>query len=961
MGGATRSVLVLSVLFCWISAGLSETCDMLPSADDSFSVQFETGRNGNIKSLDKIEVSAYFNNIVDRACAEDLTLTMQQPDGTWGEVEAEKQTKKDRKRREKYFLWKVSPVVPCRVNKFRLMSGENFVEAEFSPASLADMEDLEYRPGTPQNIKYLDDELKWDAIECATSYTVDIFDYNGEEVLKETVNENTIRLDDLEYCEEFEYTIFPFVGEFESADDEGNGEFTKQPNIDALYDLEVDVEAAKESAAISWEMSKDISCIDKYRVEVCEVKDDTECQEGIVYNPVDESVFNLDISGLKKAHAYQVVLTAYYRGNEFYRQIKKEFETLLDLEEFKVEAVADYETVTIAWDDVAIANSYIVYRQYEDEEWSRIADVTDDLTFQSEEEPCMDITYAVTVVTSDNNYDKKESNTVNLQLDESLPFLPDYQNVEATHEGATLTWTHLACIHEYEVNICDELMLECSTTTTPASEIIHDDEIIYDIEDLTPCTTYIVEVFPQIAGNSWQGDPLVLEITTDMSLTPPPQDSIQVETWTPQTPVSITWENTSCAESYELFIEDRTDADIYFYKTVDSQSVVFENEDVNPCTEYEFQIVATAGENRSEDASIGHFFVGPEKSSLQEIHPNVIVGIFSIEITIPMNRGTKCIEQYEISVCTFDEECPILEVLEKNGDGFTFSYEDLLPATDYTIHLIPLYDGEKLQTLDEAFTQDISTLMDLEGISLEANLEPEQTNIVQLEWQEVKGADEYEIRQQYGADQERALVLTTGELSAAIEQSLCSTATYSLLAKRRGGAAEQTIYSSEVTAFLNDTEPYMAANLNIDMEDNRTTITWDHLGPCIASYSVLFNNKQGQNIEQEESPGAGDPQVSATTDRLENCKLYKLEIVPTFTNGEEWQAEPEVQQEMTRLDDKKCVVPKVVRHASAKHQIASSASRLSLTVMGPMMVLMILLLSLVILRDLSTDWLQVTV
>jgi len=922
MRGVKRTVLGLTIICSLASVGLSESCEMLETAEDAFSVEFETDRKGALRSLDIIQVSAFFNDIVDEACVEDLVLNMEQPDGSWQEVETEKKIKRDRKRKSKrFFLWKVSSIVPCRTNRFRLMSGDNYIEAELAPADLEDMEELEFSPGHPQNIVYENDELKWDNLECATSYQVEIFNIDdGEEVRSEVLSENSIYLPELEYCKEFEYIMFPYVGEFESLDDDAIGEFTREPNHDVLSSLEVTSEASEDKVSLSWEVSNEILCIDKYEVEVCEVKDNTICHTETVYDPLEELLFSVEVEGLNQATEYQITLAAVYRGNVYYKDIKKLFNTKLDLEGFKVEALADFDSVTITWSDVAIAQSYILYRQYGAGDWVRLAQVEDDVTFQSEEEPCIDIAYAVAVVTSEMNYDKKESNSVNLKLDESLPFLPTEQSVVTDVDGATLSWTHLACIDAYEVFICDEQMIECSSNITLASEIIDEDGLFVDIEDLTPCTTYNVEIVPHIGDHGWLGDPLALEITTEQYLEPPVQDSVYVEPWGPYSPVSMSWENTSCAESYQIYFQDTMDQESYFYLTAEGDSIEVDSPETNSCTEYEFQIFAVAGENRSIDSTTGHFFVGPTKLSMEEFKPDIEVAVSSVEMTIPNSKSLKCIDQFSITICTPDE-CPVNEDINANADdeeSFPFSAEGLSSATDYTVSISLVYGGETLHTYEE----DISTPMDLYGVELAASAEGD---LVYLEWEEVYGADEYEIGQLYGAadTSTEVMVTTTGNMETT--QAMCSSATYSLTVKRQGQADKTIIYSDEVTTYSNDTEPFMASSLNIDHEESTTTLTWDHLGSCIDHYVIILNDK----AVDEHGMTAGDSQVSVSLDNLENCKEYKLKIVPVFTSGERWEAEPEIQQEFKRLDDKKCVIPKVTRQAVKALKRGSGSSSLS--------------------------------
>jgi len=940
-----RTLLIFAIVFDLASICQSESCATLETARDAFSVKFETDRRGRLKSLDTIEVSFYYSDRVDKSCADDLVLNMEMPDGSWEEVSARKQDKRDKKRgRKRYFLWKVEGILPCRNNRFRLVSGENYIESELPPAELEDLEEFEFAPGSPKNIVYASDELRWDAIECATGYKVEVveLDNQDEEVLNDNVGDSSVFLSGLEYCHEYEYVIYPMIGDFESTDDEEFGEFTKEPSIDVLSALDISVEASENDALISWEVTDQVLCVDKYEVEVCEFNNADECKTEIVYDPIEANTFSVKVDELKQGTAYQISLAAIYRGDNWYKDVKTQFNTKLDVEGFKVEVIADFENVTITWSDISIAQRYILYRQITGrDDWEVLADVVDDVMYQSHEEPCIDITYAVAVVTSEMEYDKKESNSVNLQLDESRPFLPSEQSVVVLADAATLSWTHLACIDAYEVSICDEQMLACSTNHTLASDIVEEVEgqLFYDIEDLTPCTTYSVEVVPIIEGERWSGAPLLLEVTTDQLLEPPSLDSVEVGQWTPDTSVRIAWDNTSCAQQYEVYFVDTKDQNSYFYKITGEDSVEFDSLERNSCTEYMFQIAAIAGNNRSEDTTVGHFFVGPSVSSLEDFSLEIVVGISSVDMTIPNTDALKCIDSYEITICTPDGLCPVDDVIEPNADDedtFPFKADNLTSATDYAVSLSLIYEGEALHTYSEEF----STAMDLYGVEFHAM--PQEVPDVYLEWDEVFGADEYEIGQEFAssaADETKSQYQAVTTTYAYMEQPACTTATYSLTPRRRGQGGD-TKYTEEVTTYLNTTDPYVVENLDIDLGESTTTLTWDHLGSCVDYYRVILND---ETVLEHRVP-LGSSEVEVNLDSLETCVSYTVNLVPVFTNSEEWEGEGA--REVKRLDDKNCVVPKVVRHEerslkSPLPQVSSSSTS------GPVALLSATLITLV--------------
>jgi len=941
-----RTLLIFAIISCLASICQSESCAMLETARDAFSVKFETDRRGRLKSLDTIEVSFYYSDRVDKSCADDLVLHMEMPDGSWEEVSARKQDKRDKKRgRKRYFLWKVEDILPCRINRFRLVSGENYIESELEPAELEDLEEFEFAPGSPKNIVYASDELKWDPIECATEYKVEVvkLDNQDEEIFNENIGDTSVFLSGLKYCHEYEYVIYPMIGDFESTDDEEFGEFTKEPSYDVLSALDISVEASEDDALISWEITDEILCVDKYIVEVCEVNNIEECKKEIVYDPVEENTFSVKVDELKQATAYQVSLAAVYRGqDDWYKDFKTEFNTMLDVGGFKVEAIADFENVTITWSDVSIAQRYILYRQLSGrDDWEVLADDVDDVMYQLHEEPCIDITYAVAVVTSEMEYDKKESNSVNLQLDESQPFFPKEQSVVMFVDAATLSWTHLECIDAYEVSISDEQMLTKSTNHTLASDIVGEEGLFYEIEGLTPCTFYTVEVVPMIGGERWSGAPLTLEMATDQLLEPPSQDSVEVGEWTPDTPVRISWDNTSCALEYEVYFEDTKDQNSYFYKITEEESVEFDSLERNSCTEYMFQIAAIAGNNRSEDTSIGHFFVGPSVSSLEEFSPDISVGISSVDMTIPNTDALKCIDSYEITICTSEGYCPVDDIIEPNADDedtFPFRADNLTSATDYSVSLFLIYGEETLHT----YSTEFSTPLDLYGVEFRAS--SQDVADVYLEWDEVFGADEYEIGQEIAgsaADQAKSEHQTVTTTYAYMEQPACTTATYSLTPRRRGQGSD-TKYTEEVTTYLNTTEPYVVENLDIELGESSTTLTWDHLGSCVDYYRVVLND---ETVLEHRVP-LGSSEVVVTLDSLETCVSYTLNLVPVFTNSEEWEGEGG--REVKRLDDKSCEVPKVTRREEPSLKSQSPLPRVSSSpTSGPIALLSITLTMLV--------------
>jgi len=347
------------------------------------------------------------------------------------------------------------------------------------------------------------------------------------------------------------------------------------------------------------------------------------------------------------------------------------------------------------------------------------------------------------------------------------------------------------------------------------------------------------------------------------------------------------------------------DENSYSYQTTEEDSVEFDREDRNSCSEYSFQIASMAGSNRSEESAMGHFFVGPTAASLDEFMPQIVAGISTIDLNIPNTRDLRCLDHYEIWIRTAEDEVLMNGIgSELNGIITPFNAENLTSGTDYEVKVDLIYKGESLHT----YSQAISTLMDTDGVEMHASVD-EDMDKVYLEWDWVDGADEYEVGQHYKYEAlDEIPFISTAYNAAYFSQYNCSIATYSMTPKRPGEVGE-SIYSETVITYLNTTEPYIADNLDIDFGDSTTTITWDHVGPCVAHYDILLNEEKV--LEHMVAPG--DSQVVVDEISVEACKDYTLKLVPVFTNMERWEAEPEVQRDFKRLDDKNCVVPKVIR------------------------------------------------
>jgi len=243
--------------------------------------------------------------------------------------------------------------------------------------------------------------------------------------------------------------------------------------------------------------------------------------------------------------------------------------------------------------------------------------------------------------------------------------------------------------------------------------------------------------------------------------------------------------------------------------------------------------------------------------------------------------------------------------------------EHLEPGTTYTVKMNFNQGGETLGTQEYTYI----TNLDLSQLSVDTEVTGDQ---VWVYWEPVKGAETYTVYREYWG-QSREVYTTVSDDVEMLEvevtdQRPCSTATY-LVQPVKQGLEEQEVVAANQPAdvLLNDTEPYRAEALTVNTEGREDTeLVWKHQS-CIESYKVIFRaqTKEEQNademeleeeIEEEVTPLYDDQYVTLNTKRLDDCSLYSIIVTPRFANGEDWEAQPVVQERIQRKKEEDCVV-----------------------------------------------------
>jgi len=900
-----RLAALILIVCLGVGAADTEDCKLLESAEEYVTVQFETDRYGELKSLEKAEVTAYFKQVVERDCFDRLTLMIQQSDGSWKEIDNSKRQTKRKRRAGHFYTWKVSPIVPCKTNLFRVGVGENYIQKELAPASLEDLEANEFHPGEPKNLTFEDNRLTWEAPQCATGYVVEIYSIKTEVVVFRVDTENTyIDVTGVDFCEEFQFTLIPKVGQYEVGDNEVYDDYTVAPDIEVIKSIDVEIDTEEYQATVSWDTSLSVSCIDKYEVQICETLHKSACKREVIYESLDPDNLQLIASfeDLKQATSYELTFSAIYQGSVFYKSPRKQFSTKLDSDGFNVAATANFNRVSISWSPVSTAIEYKVYKRYEQEEdWKVVADVVEE-HFETEEEPCNNVTFAVAVLTEDTSYDLKATDTLEIQLDNTVDFEPENFVKFEMIDTIELSWDHSTCIQYYEIWWCsrDKSEDECNHDEFLASE---EERFSKYLSNLEPCTTYDISVLPV----GWLGYPLELEATTQKSVAAPPAESIKINLSTNsffEEQFTIEWDKVKCADSYKLeFVIDGREKIV---EETANNSFLFTPSKLRSCTKLELEVFSISEEDDISGSNYADYHVGPKMDQLQKFTSEAVVAPRGVDLRyIPdvlRQWDLDCVEEVKIEFCPEQGDC-------SNSSDPKAAYFYTEPASTYFLTIDLFYNSK----LVHSYTETIRTPLDFSDVEIEGTLIDESDNLVLLEWNKIEGAEEYFIQTYYENPGIFIDPVRTKDLNITVEQDFCSLAVYTLQAVIGEEIYEHKIASNNVTTFMNDTEPFRPEYLEIDLEQPETVISWEHNDEmCVDNYLIVLNDEEvfEQKIVTE---AAGN--ISVALD-LPTCKEFDLKIVPRM--GERrWSAEPEVLRTFMRKNAVNCEVPKVARQAKA--------------------------------------------
>ncbi len=639
------------------AASAQRNCDGVgfkSDAEQFVSARFkEQNRRGNVKKeVTAIEVAWQPQNMLDDMACFDLTQTAllyrTTDAGEWAVADTRQRAAGQSAK------WTLAEVKPCLRYQFAIkVTGESEailqLTASVGPAEEQEIVDSGFVPSAPSGFEAEGGAnmatLRWDAVDCAAKYELSVNEAGSNEYSFKSAESNQIQLEGLKFCTNYEATINALsLGDEYSSDLIVN--FKTKPRMDAAKDLDVKVEATMDSAVITWDTWKSVSCIGQYQITICPVGGDTEClPTEIVDKPTGLPTITYSVSGLLPCMDYNLKIQPLYVEEELEEKMVA-FRTLspsvdsVSVGQVGTESVSS-GSMMVSWPSVKCATTYKIFQQetsgYDD--WTLVAE-TEDLAITVDNlTPCTEYHFGVAAVLDGQETVKSEGPAVMSQLDEEDPFEAPNLVIENADRHVDVSWQHANCIESYVINICHSAYTDCvKVEVAPA---YGEKQVTKRIEDLEPCTHYSLEVVPIITGKTFTARQNDFTTTNGTPAAP-----LGFKTQMSGNNAALNWESVQCATGYKIYhrIGDGPEASEV------TQALSEEYADPTPCLVYYYSVATLVGEQESDRTEWQSLLVPPraEIPALLKVVSNENDNItLSLE---PTGVNDKCVpEQYELS------------------------------------------------------------------------------------------------------------------------------------------------------------------------------------------------------------------------------------------------------------------------------------------------------------------------
>jgi len=526
-----------------------------------------TRRGGPTVDLTKIEVKWQpFAMIEDKASVDmnNMKVGLKTADGEW-----EVQTAKISKRGGGKFRMVIDDILPCKDHYVQFIfsnpEGEETVYEYPNVISAASKDELatssDFTPETPASVAASavneNIEISWEPVECATSYEITykkILDDESSIMTVTTETNSVILSDGIDTCSEYEVFVSAVTGEAYS--DSDSIDIFTPPAGDAASRLTPSINAGTSSVDISWEGWEKLACVKEYEVKICE--EDGECFEteivkrefslpNIVYAPTLE---------LNKCSGYDFFLKPLFDNNELeevnfpFKTLSPKVDGISDLLKPVIATAGDEQMTKISWSPVECAVQYEIFQHIIDEsgDWETIGTSTDnELSIKGV--PCTEYRYGVKVTIDDQISEIVEADeTVITHLPSHTPYSAPNLIISPDINGAEISWDHALCISSYRLAVCDSNKENCVEKEIIIEETSQHN-VTWMIEDLNPCSEYVLEVFATSNEQELDAEPHSFS-----TLAPPssPPENVVFDKSPTGSKMDISFDNVKCASLYHV-------------------------------------------------------------------------------------------------------------------------------------------------------------------------------------------------------------------------------------------------------------------------------------------------------------------------------------------------------------------------------------------------------------------------
>ena len=412
--------------------------------------------------------------------------------------------------------------------------------------------------------------------------------------------------------------------------------------------------------------------------------------------------------------------------------------------------------------------------------------------------------------------------------------------------------------------------------------------------EVKPCLEYTFAI--QVQGEKEAR----LELSTS-NLGPATEEEISNSNFVPDSPTgfqktvaamsaTLSWDESACAGAYSITYKE-IGADDSDSKYVDLDTATnAEIKGLKPCTKYEVILSAYLNSQASVPAETGDTFsTKPRLDAAANMKTEVIKTTMDSAVVNLEVWSVPCIQEYQVTICPQDEDCREPESLTVDSSSgvstILYKAENLIPCTDYSLQIQPLYPGTELEMKELTFRTDSPDPASLIVGDVSAIIQ--DSGDIMLDWMPVQCAARYNIYKRNEDTYQWDKIADTSDQEFAVDNIIpCTDYTFAVSAEIGVGKETEKSETKTLATDLEESRAFEAPNLLIPNSDNHVNVTWGHAS-CIQSYVLKFCKRGELDCENiDVTPNSYDKKAFHQLNNLEPCTQYSLEVIPVIPGRE---------------------------------------------------------------------------